>query len=290
MRARASPRARRWAGSSTARRSSCSRRAGFALVRRHRDRRAHPHGPGAAARCRRRRHHERAVSRWHAAGRASASMKTIDLVYFNAGGGHRAAAQALQRRDRGQQRRPWHVRLVNLIEVLDPQGPLPPGHRLRRPRTSTTSAWRSGWTLGLAQELKLLQGMIRLGHATAGARAAGSTGCATEPDLVVSLVPNFNRALYEAVGSAAGRALRDGADRHGGPSAALLDRAGPGPAPRLRQRAGRGAGAGGGLPAQRDLADLGNDPAAGVLRAGGASTAMRSGRVSASIPNARPAW
>ena len=48
-------------------------------------------------------------------------MTTIDLVYFNAGGGHRAAAQALQQVIRDQ-RRPWNVRKVNLTEVLDPQG------------------------------------------------------------------------------------------------------------------------------------------------------------------------
>ena len=47
-------------------------------------------------------------------------MSTIDLVYFNAGGGHLASAQALsgvlQAQDSG-----WQVRLVNLFEVIDPQ-------------------------------------------------------------------------------------------------------------------------------------------------------------------------
>ena len=47
--------------------------------------------------------------------------KTIDLVYFNAGGGHRAAALALQEVI-ALQRRPWTVRLVNLAEVLDAKG------------------------------------------------------------------------------------------------------------------------------------------------------------------------
>ena len=48
-------------------------------------------------------------------------MITIDLVYFNAGGGHRAAALALQGAI-AQQQRPWNVRLVNLFEVLDSRG------------------------------------------------------------------------------------------------------------------------------------------------------------------------
>ena len=47
-------------------------------------------------------------------------MKTIDLVYFNAGGGHRATALALQS-VMATQDRPGIVRLVDLARVLDPQ-------------------------------------------------------------------------------------------------------------------------------------------------------------------------
>ena len=47
-------------------------------------------------------------------------LTTIDLLYFNAGGGHRASAEALQAVLRA--RRPaWQVRLVHLVEALDPQ-------------------------------------------------------------------------------------------------------------------------------------------------------------------------
>jgi UDP-N-acetylglucosamine:LPS N-acetylglucosamine transferase len=126
-------------------------------------------------------------------------LKTVDLVYFNAGGGHRAAAQALQEVIQ-QERRPWTVRLVDLLGVLDPNG------RFRKftgmaPEAYYNMRLARGWTLGLAQELKLLQGMIRLGHA-ALVRALQQHWLATEPDLVVSLVPNFNRALCESVASA----------------------------------------------------------------------------------------
>src|SRR5579871_3771007 len=48
------------------------------------------------------------------------AVKTLDLVYFNAGGGHRAAATALEAVIR-QQGRPWEVRLVNLMSLLDPK-------------------------------------------------------------------------------------------------------------------------------------------------------------------------
>jgi UDP-N-acetylglucosamine:LPS N-acetylglucosamine transferase len=126
-------------------------------------------------------------------------MTTIDLVYFNAGGGHRAAALALQEVLREQQR-PWTVRLVNLTEVIDPQG------RFRRvtgmdPEDLYNKRLARGWTLGLAQELKLLQGMIRLAHASL-VRTLQQHWLRTEPDLVVSLIPNFNRALHESLASA----------------------------------------------------------------------------------------
>jgi UDP-N-acetylglucosamine:LPS N-acetylglucosamine transferase len=125
-------------------------------------------------------------------------MTTIDLVYFNAGGGHRAAALALQEVMR-EQRRPWIVRLVNLTEVIDPAG------RFRRvtgmdPEDLYNKRLARGWTLGLAQELKLLQGMIRLAHASL-MRTLQQHWLCSEPDLVVSLIPNFNRALYESLAS-----------------------------------------------------------------------------------------
>lgn len=125
-------------------------------------------------------------------------MKTIDLVYFNAGGGHRASAMALQEVIRDQQR-PWQVRLVNLSEVLDRDGSL----RKRvgfDPEAFYNLRLARGWTLGLAHELKLLQGLIRLCHPTLK-RTLEQHWLRTEPDLVVSLVPNFNRALCESVGS-----------------------------------------------------------------------------------------
>lgn len=126
-------------------------------------------------------------------------MRTIDLVYFNAGGGHRAAAAALEAVIR-EQRRPWRTRLVNLVDVLDPKG------RFRKvtgiaPEDLYNKRLAKGWTLGLAQELKLLQGMIRLGHASM-LRRLQQHWLRTEPDMVVSLVPNFNRVLCESLAHA----------------------------------------------------------------------------------------
>jgi hypothetical protein len=124
--------------------------------------------------------------------------RTVDLIYFNAGGGHRAAAQALEEVIRTQGR-PWNVRLVNLFEVLDPKGLF---RRLTgaEPEAYYNRRLARGWTLGLAQELKLLQRLIRFFHASLVTRLEQHWR-GNPADLVVSLIPNFNRALYQAVQS-----------------------------------------------------------------------------------------
>jgi 1,2-diacylglycerol 3-beta-galactosyltransferase len=123
-------------------------------------------------------------------------MTAVDLVWFNAGGGHRAAALALEQVLR-EQRPHWRVRRVNLTEVLDPTA------LFRRtlgfePEDLYNKRLASGFTLGLGQELKLLQAGIRLAHAPMVQRLAAHWR-RTQPDLVVSLVPNFNRALHDGL-------------------------------------------------------------------------------------------
>ena len=126
-------------------------------------------------------------------------MTRVDLVWFNAGGGHRAAAQALEQVMHAQGR-PWQVRKVNLTEVLDPTRVF---RRLTgiEPEDLYNKRLASGFTLGLAQELKLLQGLIRVSHAGLVQRLAAHWA-QTRPDLVVSLVPNFNRALHDSLAQA----------------------------------------------------------------------------------------
>ena len=126
-------------------------------------------------------------------------MPILDFVYFNAGGGHRAAALALQAVIE-QQHRPWTVRLIDLARVLDPHSSF---RRLLGfdPEDVYNKRLQRGWTLGLSQELRLLQGAIRFGHASM-LRVLQRHWAKTEPDLVISLVPNFNRVLCESVASA----------------------------------------------------------------------------------------
>ena len=124
-------------------------------------------------------------------------MTTIDLVYINAGGGHRSAAVALEMALR-EQCRDWQVRLVNLFEVLDPQDVFRRTTGVK-PEDYYNVRLARGWTLGLAQELRILQMLIRLSHKSLVSQLRRHWQ-ATQPDLVVSMVPNFNRAMYQAVG------------------------------------------------------------------------------------------
>jgi 1,2-diacylglycerol 3-beta-galactosyltransferase len=123
-------------------------------------------------------------------------MQTIDLVYINAGGGHRSAAIALQAAIR-EQGRDWLVRLVNLFEVLDPQDVFRRTTGVK-PEDYYNVRLARGWTLGLAQELRILQMLIRFSHKSLVAQLRRHWQ-ASQPDLVVSLVPNFNRAMYQAL-------------------------------------------------------------------------------------------
>jgi 1,2-diacylglycerol 3-beta-galactosyltransferase len=123
-------------------------------------------------------------------------MTTIDLVYINAGGGHRSAAVALEMAIR-EQYRDWQVRLVNLFEVLDPQDIFRRTTGVK-PEDYYNVRLARGWTLGLAQELRILQMLIRLSHKSLVSQLRRHWQ-ATQPDLLVSMVPNFNRAMYQGL-------------------------------------------------------------------------------------------
>jgi len=125
----------------------------------------------------------------------SARMAQIEFCFFDAGGGHRAAATALEAVARAQQR-PWNIRLTNLQELLDELDIL---KKYAGIRIQDFYNWmlRSGWTLGSEQLMRVLQLAIRAYHRPT-IRMLGSHWRETQPDLVVSFVPHFNRALGES--------------------------------------------------------------------------------------------
>src|SRR5271170_6980908 len=89
-------------------------------------------------------------------------MERIELCYFDAGGGHRAAATALEMAIRAQ-KRPWEVSLTNLQELLDPLDILRKYAGIRI-QDFYNSMLRTGWTLGSPQLLKVLQLTVRIYH------------------------------------------------------------------------------------------------------------------------------
>ncbi|HEY0201513.1 MAG TPA: glycosyltransferase [Burkholderiaceae bacterium] len=129
----------------------------------------------------------------------ASARRTVDLAYFNAGSGHRTSALALEAAII-RAGLPWNVRHVNVCEVIDPLG------RFRRltgmePEDIYNKRLAHGWTLGMDKELRLLQGMLRWSH-KALVRKLEQHWSATQPDMVVSMVPNVNRALGESVARA----------------------------------------------------------------------------------------
>jgi UDP-N-acetylglucosamine:LPS N-acetylglucosamine transferase len=122
-------------------------------------------------------------------------MERIEFCYFDAGGGHRAAATALEMAVRAQQR-PWEVQLTNLQELLDPLDILKKYAGIRI-QDFYNLMLRNGWTLGSTQLMRVLQGVIRLYHGPT-VRLLEAHWKETQPDMVVSFVPHFNLALGES--------------------------------------------------------------------------------------------
>jgi UDP-N-acetylglucosamine:LPS N-acetylglucosamine transferase len=122
-------------------------------------------------------------------------MERIEFAFFDAGGGHRAAATALELATRAQNR-PWDVQLMNLQELLDELDILKKYAGIRI-QDFYNSMLRTGWTLGSPQLMKVLQLAVRMYH-RASVRMLEAHWKETEPDMVVSFVPHFNRALGES--------------------------------------------------------------------------------------------
>ena len=123
-------------------------------------------------------------------------MHKLDFVYFDAGGGHRAAANALQQIMQ-RQGRGFEIRLVNLQEVLDEIDVFRKitGVRLQ---DLYNLMLKKGWTLGSPQLTIGMHAVIRLFHRQQ-VRILERFWSAHRPDMVVSLVPNLNRALYDSL-------------------------------------------------------------------------------------------
>jgi hypothetical protein len=123
------------------------------------------------------------------------TMKKIHVLFHDAGGGHRNAAVALQTVI-AQQKRPWELNLIqfqDLTERLDVFRKLT-GIRIQ---DQYNTLLRNGWTLGSRQLLRVLQTTIRVFHRPL-VRLLSDYFRLHPADLLVSVIPHFNRQICEA--------------------------------------------------------------------------------------------
>lgn len=139
---------------------------------------------------------ERAPGVWHG---TIATVTQLDFIYFDAGGGHRAAANAL-REVVERQGRPFRVRMVNLQEVLDE---IDVFRKLTGVRLQDlyNLMLKKGWTLGSPQLTAGMHAVIRLFHRSQ-VRVLERFWSVDKPSMIVSLVPNLNRAMRDAAARA----------------------------------------------------------------------------------------
>jgi Glycosyltransferase family 28 C-terminal domain len=123
------------------------------------------------------------------------AVTRVAIAYFDAGGGHRAAALALQSVLTGNSG--WDVRLLNLQEYLDP---LDPAHRLFGIRIQDiyNRLLNRGSTALMRKLLPVLHAAVRVSTPLI-ARRLEAYWRQTQPDIVISVVPNLNRAIARSV-------------------------------------------------------------------------------------------
>lgn len=133
----------------------------------------------------------------------------VEFFYFDAGGGHRSAVTALQQviAERFPE---WRVRVVNLQELLAPvdpvlllSGQIKHKHKLQSGKSVKVedvynSMIRRGWTYGTGTLLRGLQAGIKL-LAPYMEDLLRQHWQNERPDIVVSLIPNFNRVMFRAL-------------------------------------------------------------------------------------------
>ncbi|MFO1432850.1 MAG: glycosyltransferase [Candidatus Competibacteraceae bacterium] len=126
------------------------------------------------------------------------NCRCLEFFYFDAGGGHRSAAMAL--REVINERYPhWSVDLVNLQELLKPIDPV---SRLTQRKMLSQSIYnrylKTGLTYGSGLFLRILQKGIQSNSIAIQNQLEQHWRC-SQPDLVVSLIPNFNGLMFQAL-------------------------------------------------------------------------------------------
>ena len=120
--------------------------------------------------------------------------RRLTIVFFDAGGGHRSAAEALKSVLETQR---WKVALLNLQEELDKLDLLKKLTGLRI-QDGYNLILRKGWTRLTPQLLPVLQATVRLYHRPT-VKLLRKYWQENPADMVLSVIPHFNRALRESM-------------------------------------------------------------------------------------------
>jgi 1,2-diacylglycerol 3-beta-galactosyltransferase len=120
----------------------------------------------------------------------------IDFIYVDSGGGHRAAANALLEVAQRQER-PWDMRMLCIQDLLN---------EIDFVRKSTGIEFqeiyniilRRGWTAITPPLVPIAHSLIKMSHA-AQVRVLEKHWKPDPPDMVVSLIPHYNRAMFQAL-------------------------------------------------------------------------------------------
>lgn len=124
--------------------------------------------------------------------------KKITLIYIDSGGGHRAAATAL-REVIQRQKRPWEIEMVCAQDLFDSVDFIRKYTGIEFQEVYNIIL-RKGWTLGSAQMIRAMHRVMRMSYASQ-VSALRRHWARSPADLVVSLIPHFNRAVKDSLGA-----------------------------------------------------------------------------------------
>jgi hypothetical protein len=125
-------------------------------------------------------------------------LRKLIIVFHQAGGGHRSAAEALKATlSSSSQEHPWDVSVLDIQELLDPLDLIRRFTGLRIQDTYNLIL-RKGWTRFTPQLLLVLQGTIRAYHSPI-VKLLRAYWAQHPPDLVLSVIPHFNREIADSL-------------------------------------------------------------------------------------------
>src|SRR5215472_11366078 len=123
-------------------------------------------------------------------------MRKIVIPFTKGGGGHRAAANAMLHVIERQGHR-WRIELLDVDKVLRP---LDPFFWVFRIEGCEIYNWllRQGWTFGSEILIRIMQAEYRIVHPFQ-VRIFRRRWRELKPDLVLSVMPHINRAIYDSL-------------------------------------------------------------------------------------------